>query len=111
MSYKLSGGEYYLDGGGKPVKAEYIDGLAQNALLALTSQRHRFYPDFDYGSYIYKGSREPVEEYFLTYARQALAELDGVFAKSAEADGETVTITLLINDTEREVVLPIEEDI
>lgn len=111
MSYKISGGEYALDSGGRLIKSEYTDSLAQSALLALITQRRRFYPDKSYGSYIHGEGREPLEEYILAFARQALGSFDGVFAKSAQKDGQEIKITLIINGSEKEVILPIEEDI
>lgn len=111
MSYKLTDGEYTPDGEGGLVKCEYIDEIVQNITLALKTRRHEFYPDGKYGSRLKDTDTEPYGEYAAAYIRQALDGFDGVFVERAERDGDNLTITFLINSTEREVTLPIEEDI
>lgn len=61
-----------------------------------------FYPDKDYGSKI----REAVnEKQLLSYARQAIENISGVYLKNATLSDNIVTLDLLINDEERTVTV------
>ena len=111
MGYKLSNGEYIKDGEGKLVTVEYIEELVQNAALALTAKRGRFYPDKNFGSRLSGLNREPFEEYAAAFIRQALYDLDGVFVKKVIKNEENIEVILIINDEEKEVILPIEQEI
>lgn len=111
MSYRLSGGEYALDENGRPVSIEYIEELLQGVLLASTAPRGRFYPDKNYGSRLSEIEREPYEEYARAYISQAVDSIDGVFVKKViKADG-ILKVQLLINDSEEEVILNIEQGV
>ena len=108
--YKLIDGEYVKDGGAL-VTVEYIEALLQNVSLILYAERGRFYPDKDFGSRIREINKEPFEEYAAAYIRQALYDLDGVFVKNVRKNENEITVELIINDENREVVLPFENDI
>ncbi len=108
--YKLIDGEYVKDGG-ELLTVEYIEALLQNISLILHAERGKFYPDKDFGSRIREIKREPFEEYAAAYIRQALYGLDGVFVKSVKKNGNEITVSLTINNEDREVVLPFENDI
>ncbi|MCC8073165.1 MAG: hypothetical protein LIO62_03455 [Clostridiales bacterium] len=71
--------------------------------LSLGYARGAYYPNKNYGSLIKTITKTLTDEYLLDYARQALADLDGVRVKSAEQSDDGVTFTLMINDMERQV--------
>ena len=108
LSCRLIDGEYEKDSQGKLIKAEYTDALLQKALLLIEAKRGRFYPDKDFGSRIDEINIEPFEEYALSYIRQALDGLDGTFVTEAKKDSEALKIRLIINDEEKEVILPLD---
>ena len=68
----------------------------------------QLYPDKNYGSSIIKGSN--LGEY-LAAARQAVSEIDGVFIKNAEFDGETVNYEIMVNNDERSMKIAFEKNI
>ena len=111
MSYRLSGGEYALDENGKPVSIEYIEELLQGVLLASKTPRGRFYPDKNFGSRLGEIDREPFEEYARAYISQAVDGLDGVFVKKVIKTEDEIKVQLLVNDSEEEVILEIEQGI
>ncbi len=108
--YKITDGEYVKEGG-ELVSIEYIEALLQNVFLILSTQRGKFYPDKNFGSRIKDINKEPFEEYAAAYIRQALYDLDGVFVKGVEKDENEIKVSLTVNNDDREVVLPIENDI
>ena len=110
MSYKLNNGEYEKIGG-ELITVEYIEALLQKAILLIKAQRGRFYPDKNFGSRLNEISREPFEEYAAAYIRQALYGLDGVYVKNVTKAAESLTVELMINDEEKEVILPFDENV
>lgn len=75
----------------------------QNAVLMIRGKRNAFYPDKNFGSDI-KNHLDNERE-VLAYARQAVADLDGVCVKSASINMDGITFCLLVNDEERSVVV------
>ncbi len=71
------------------------------SVMALHTDRGRFYPNKDYGSGL-RSSGLSAEE-LLGCARQALYDFDGVYVKSARLDGGKAVFVLLINNREKEV--------
>lgn len=102
MTYKIVNGSYVTDENNKLVMIEYIEQLLQNAVLMIGAQRGKFYPDKNFGSQITSCVNEASA---LGYARQSLADLDGVFVKSAKINDGKITFSLIINDEERSVVI------
>lgn len=92
-------------------KTEYIDGLLQDIKLILTAERGKFYPNKNFGSHIRAAAGEPVAEYAVVYARQAVSSIDGVYIKSADVIGDKIIFTLTVNNEERQVSVNIENDI
>lgn len=88
-----------------------ISKILSDCLCALYCPRKKFYPKKDYGSLIrIKNTLD--ENYLLAFARQALSDFKGIYVKTAEAQTDSITFTLLINHTyERTVTMPIESDI
>lgn len=84
------------------------DDVVNCCRMAIICPRGRFYPDKNYGSSIIKGSN--LGEY-LAAARQAVSEIDGVFIKNAEFDGETVNYEIMVNNDERSMKIAFEKNI
>ena len=102
MIPKITNGEYEPTDSGV-AEVDYIDEVLQNAALAITAKRGRFYPNKDFGSQIYKIDCRPFEEYALCYARQAVDGINGVYIKSVKLQKNTLIFSVTINDIEKEV--------
>ena len=111
MSYRLNGGEYALDTNGKPIEIEYIEAMLQKVMLSLICERGKFYPNKDFGSLLKGLNKEPFEEYAAACIRQAVEVLDGVYLKSVAKIENGLSIVLLINEAEEEVIFPINENV
>lgn len=107
MAHKLINGDYAKING-KSVDVIYIEELLQNAFTAINTQRKKFYPNKDFGSYIKQNANIPAEEYAFAYACQAVDGIDGVYVKSAKAENGNITINLILNDKEGEVSVKLE---
>ena len=92
------------------IEREAFHDALHHAAVALRAERGRFYPDKSFGSQLSRLT-PPVNAYALAYARQALAETDGVFAVKAEKNGGMVQVTLLINNEEGTVSIRLNEEI
>lgn len=75
---------------------------------ALRCPAGAFYPNKDFGGRIASVLDKNAA---LAAARQALCDMDGVFVKSAEIQGESAVLTLMINDEAKEVKIDIEKNI
>lgn len=84
--------------------------LLSDCLCSLYCPRKMFYPKKDYGSQI-RLCGKLSEEYLLAYARQGLADFDGVYVKSVKKEQSGISFSLFINDEERTVTMPYEIDI
>lgn len=102
MGYKIVDGSYVIDENNKLVMIEYIEELLQNALLMIGAKRGKFYPDKNFGSQLTSSTNEASA---LAYARQSLADLDGVYVKSAKINDDKITFSLILNNEERSVVI------
>ena len=112
MAIELINGDYKRsEENGQPLTVSYIEELLQNAFVALNVRRGRFYPDKNFGSKIRGLTETPLEEYAFAYACQALDGLDGVFVKSAEISEGAATLNLILNGTERQVSIDLENNI
>lgn len=110
MVSKLVNGDYSLENG-QPLTVDYLEELLQNAFVAVNTRRRRFYPNKSFGSYIKETAALPLEEYAFAFASQATDGIDGVYVKSAERVSGGVKIKLLLNDTEGEVVIALEDNV
>lgn len=104
MTNRIVDGDYiktHLD------RLETIDNeqeLIQTAGQILYARRGSFYPNKDFGSMIRLGElKKPELEYALSYARQALDTLDGVYVKSVNSESDGLVFDLMINETEGRV--------
>lgn len=82
---------------------QYIDELAKSIKFMLNVKRKKFYPNKNFGSLLREIFLEPKSEYALSYARQALDGIDGVFVKSARIKDDKYIFNVIINGYEREV--------
>ncbi|MBE6816906.1 MAG: hypothetical protein E7520_04295 [Ruminococcaceae bacterium] len=111
MTDKLINGDYALVPDTKALtQCDYTDELLQNAAILLSAHRGKFYPDKNFGSRIYKAT-QPLEESIAAYAVEALGTLDGVYVKSVSIDGSAAYIRLMINNTEKGVLLNLEHNL
>lgn len=88
-----------------------INSILTDCAAALVCPRGEFYPDKDYGSRIRKEMQELDLQTLLSYSRQALSNMDGVFVKSAEKGDEKIIFNISINDDERQVFVPVEQNL
>ncbi|WP_297131041.1 hypothetical protein [uncultured Eubacterium sp.] len=79
---------------------DVIGELLKNAVRCFTVRRGRFYPDKNFGSKI---SLAQTNAEILAFARQSVAEVDGVFVKSASKNNYGVTFEVTVNGEERTV--------
>ena len=77
-----------------------IEEALKNAVRCFAVRRGEFYADKNFGSQI---RIEQTEAEMLAYARQSVAELDGVFVKSASKNNDGVTFEVTVNGEERTV--------
>lgn len=91
------------------MKNKFIDinSTLQDCFAAILCPRGDFYPDKDFGSRIKYALKSSAESEFLAYARQAVHSIDGVYIKSARKGAEAIEFTVVINDTERQVSIPV----
>lgn len=81
---------------------DVIEEALKNALRCFTVRRGEFYADKNFGSKI---RIEQTEAEILAYARQSVAELDGVFVKSVEKGDGSVTFLIKINENVKAVTV------
>lgn len=84
-------------------KTVCIDEILKSCTVAMKCPRGRFYPNKNFGSHIAEVSSNAFSDELLAYARQAVAEIDGVYVKSVEITGENALFTVLINEIQRQV--------
>lgn len=110
-TYKLQSGDYVKKQNENDFETvEYIDEVVQAASMALKTQRGRFYPNKNFGSYI-KTAINKDNNAALVYARQATEHIDGVYVKNAEVKNNGLFADLIINDVERSVRIDFETDL
>lgn len=104
MTEKIVNGDYVKCAQNNGLEqVEYIDEIVQVAKMLLVTQRGRFYPNKDFGTYLKNDLPYPQDEYALAYARLALESLDGVFVSSAHVDNGKITVDLTINSQKKQV--------
>lgn len=81
--------------------------VAESARRAIQTGRGEFYPDPGYGSKISEITSAPEELYALCFARQAVCEMDGVYALCAEKADGGYKLTLSLNGSERQVMISV----
>lgn len=112
MADKIENGDYSLVDDGRGLKQiEHFDEMLQNVAVTLNVRRGRFYPNKDFGCNVINSSKQPVLEYALNYARQAVDSIDGVYIKGAEFENDNICFTVLINGREGQVRIGIENNI
>lgn len=79
---------------------DVIEEALKNAVRCFTVRRGEFYADKNFGSKI---RIEQTEAEILAFARQSVAEVDGVFVKSASKNNDGVTFEVTVNGEERTV--------
>lgn len=79
---------------------DVIEEALKNAVRCFTVRRGEFYADKNFGSKI---RIEQTEAEILAFARQSVAEVDGVFVKSALKNNDGVTFEVTVNGEERTV--------
>lgn len=67
----------------------------------------RFYPDFDFGTLLYKNG---AQAFLLCCANQAVSRIDGVFVKKIRLNNGFLMMDVYINDAERQVCLQLEHN-
>lgn len=110
MVAKIENGDYMLRNHALN-SANYYDALAQSARMLMIIPRGRYYPDKNFGSYLYSVSDLSFEDKLLTFARQALLEFDGVFVKSVSVSGSKITYVIVFDFGERTVSIDSENDL
>lgn len=84
-------------------ESEYESLMLENAARAILTHRGDFYPKSDYGSDLYKISKEPEDIYALCAARRALIYEDGIYPICAAKTDSGYDFTVLLNGYERQV--------
>lgn len=103
MTPEIINGDYVKNG--KVLKnTEHIDELLQNIALNIRAERGRFYPDKNFGSHIFFNKNMDCDR-VLALARQAVANIDGVYIKSAKINDINFEFTVIINNLERQVLI------
>ena len=103
MTPEISNGDYVKSGSGLK-EIEHIDELLQDIALNLKAERGGFYPDKNFGSHIFS-SKSRDESYITSLARQAAANINGVYIKSVKINNENFEFTVMINNLERQVLV------
>lgn len=104
MTAAIENGDYVLQNHSLAGVA-YTDALLQSVLMLLRLPRKQYYPDKNLGSYLYQLQDFSFEDQVLALARQAVADVSGVFIKSVNTKGRTATFSVLLNGEERQVSL------
>lgn len=110
MVAKIENGDYMLRNHALN-SADYYEALCQSARMIMLIPRGKYYPDKDFGSYLYSVSDLSLEDKLLTFARQALLEFDGVFVKSVSVSGSKITYVIDFDFGERTVSIDSENDL
>lgn len=82
-----------------------IEQTLKSCYYALGCPLESFYPDKNYGSLL-SSIKDKTDMYSaLSFARRALADIDGVYVKSVNAADGKYIFDILINDMERQVTI------
>lgn len=108
MTNKIVNGDYAPTENGLET-VEYYDEVLQMAKMLLVTQRGRFYPNKNFGSFLKADLPYPSDEYALAYTRLALEGLDGVQVSSAHIDNGVLYASLIINSEEKQVIQNLED--
>lgn len=94
------------------IRVENIDEILQNIVQLIPVHRGSFYPNKNYGSNLFRlDSTAPIDEYALSYIRQAVDSIDGVYVKSVKLEDDALLTTFIINDEERQALIKIENNL
>lgn len=110
MVAKIENGDYMLREH-KLIEANYYDALVQSARMLMLLPREKYYPDKNFGSYLYSLKNLSFEDKLLTLARQALLEFDNVFVKSVSVSDNKITYVIVFDFGERTVTIDFENDL
>ena len=103
MTPEISNGDYVKNGNSLK-EIEHIDELLQDIALNIRAERGGFYPDKNFGSHIFS-SKSRDGGCILSLARQAVANINGVYIKSAKINNGYFEFTVIINNLERQVLI------
>lgn len=85
---------------------EHIDELLRSVKHMLYARQGKFYPNKDFGSLLRLAEyKEPMLDYALSYARQAVDKIDGAYVKGVAVEGSALVFDILINDEEGRVTI------
>lgn len=84
-----------------------ITSVLNDCITAFVCPVGEFYPNKDYGSQIKRHISSIDKEHLLSYARQAIRNMDGVYVKTVSSDNAGVRFTVMINEEERQVHIPL----
>ncbi|MCC8022715.1 MAG: hypothetical protein LIO46_02875 [Clostridiales bacterium] len=105
MDIKIEGGQWAMDENGAVQTVTGMEEQLQRIRMRLSAKRERFYPDPQFGSYLYRLTEDTPnkEKLALTYARQALGTMPQVFVQSARWEGREIIFHLTVQGEEQEV--------
>ena len=110
ITNKLIDGDYRKENG-RLSEIDLISEVLQNVFVTLSVERGKFYPNKNFGSSISNITNEPMEQYALAFARQALDDTDGVYVLDAVIKSGTAELTVLINDKREKVNIKLENNV
>lgn len=102
MNEIIENGDYVFEDG-KLKTAEYTETVLQDVARAVYTKIGSFYPEAFYGSKLRLDGEPQSEAYAVSFAREALRELDGVYVESAEKTDSGYDFTIYINNEKRQV--------
>lgn len=104
MVAKIVDGDYKTENS-NIMQVDYIEEVLQNAFVAIKTKRGRFYPNKNFGSYIDMVDNTDMLGYILSFARQAVDEIDGVYIKSVKKTNDGFIFKVVVNSKEGEITV------
>lgn len=102
MTEVIENGDYVLEDG-KLKTAEYTETILQDIARAVYTKKGSFYPEALYGSKLRVDGERQGAAYAVSFAREALADMDGVYVESAQETDSGYDFTIYINNEKRQV--------
>lgn len=84
------------------------ESMIKNVLRALCTDRGSFYPDKGYGAGLKAAADKAKEAIALGLARRAVYNMNGVYIISADETKNGFNFSIIINNCESEVFVPVE---
>ncbi|MCH5321287.1 MAG: hypothetical protein J1E36_05960 [Eubacterium sp.] len=84
-----------------------VSSVLSDLVMAFICPRGEFYPNKNYGSQIKRNKNLIDEDKLLSFARQAVSDMDGVYVKSTQLNDSNAVFTVMINDESRQVSIEI----